>query len=104
MHPKGLRDLGDIERQKLVIDYRWGDGDAVGSWRWNELVHLRVDVMVIRGTPAALAAKHAAGSIPVVMAAIGELLEAISIVAKLAQPGGNVTVAPRVCSNCPGSG
>lgn len=47
-------------------------------------------MLVTRGTPAALAAKNAAGSIPVVMAAIGEPL-GLGIVANLARPGGNVT-------------
>ncbi len=53
-----------------------------------ELVRLKVDLIVTRGTPAAVAAKNAAGSIPVVMAAIGDPL---LLVASLARPGGNIT-------------
>jgi ABC-type uncharacterized transport system substrate-binding protein len=49
-----------------------------------------VDVIVTRGTPAALAAKNATATIPIVMAAIGEPL-GTGMVGSLAQPGGNVT-------------
>lgn len=87
----GLRALGYIEGQNLVIEYRSADGDASRFPALaTELVRLQVDVLVTRGTPAALAAKNAAGSIPVVMAAIGEPL-GLGIVANLARPGGNVT-------------
>ena len=87
----GLRALGYIEGQNLVIEYRSADGDASRFPALAiELVRLQVDVLVTRGTPAALAAKNAAGSIPVVMAAIGEPL-GLGIVANLARPGGNVT-------------
>src|SRR5262249_48960403 len=55
-----------------------------------ELVGLRVDLIVTRGTPAALAAKNASGTIPVVMAAIGEPIGP-GLIASLARPGGNVT-------------
>lgn len=87
----GLRALGYIEGQNLVIEYRSADGDASRFPALaTELVRLQVDVLVTRGTPAALAAKNAAGSIPVVMAAIGQPLE-LGIVTNLARPGGNVT-------------
>ena len=88
---QGLRALGYVEGQNLVIEYRSADGDASRFPVFaTELVHLPVDVLVTRGTPAALAAKNATGSIPIVMAAIGEPL-GLGIVANLAQPGGNVT-------------
>ena len=87
----GLRALGYLEGQNLVIEYRSADGDASRFPALaTELVRLPVDVLVTRWTPAALAAKNAAGSIPVVMAAIGEPL-GLGIVANLARPGGNVT-------------
>jgi ABC-type uncharacterized transport system substrate-binding protein len=86
----GLRALGYIEGQNLVIEYRSADGDASRFPALaTELVRLQVDVLVTRGTPAALAAKNAAGSIPVVMAAIGDP-SALGI-ANLARPGGNIT-------------
>jgi putative tryptophan/tyrosine transport system substrate-binding protein len=55
-----------------------------------ELVRLKVDLILTRGTPAALAAKKATGTIPVVMAASGDPL-GTGLVASLARPGGNVT-------------
>jgi putative ABC transport system substrate-binding protein len=56
----------------------------------SELVRLNVDVIVTRGTPAVMAAKRATGSIPIVMAASGDPINA-RIVSSLARPGGNVT-------------
>src|SRR5204863_8153993 len=55
-----------------------------------ELVHLPIDLIVTRGTPAAKAAKSMTDQIPIVMAAIAEPLGA-GVVASLAHPGGNVT-------------
>jgi putative ABC transport system substrate-binding protein len=88
---RGLRELGYVEGQNLIIEYRSGEGRierfpdlAV------ELVRLKVDVLVTRGTPASLAAKNATTTIPIVMAAIGEPV-GTGMVGSLAQPGGNVT-------------
>jgi putative ABC transport system substrate-binding protein len=80
-----------VEAQNLVIEYRSADGRPerfVDLAR--ELVRLKVDVIVTRGTPAALSAKQATGTIPIVMATSGEPA-AEGIVASLARPGGNVT-------------
>jgi putative ABC transport system substrate-binding protein len=88
---QGLRNLGYIEGQNLVIEYRSADGhtkrfpELVG-----ELVRTHVDVIVTRGTPAVVAAKTATATIPIVMAASGEPL-ASGVIAGLARPGGNVT-------------
>jgi putative ABC transport system substrate-binding protein len=88
---RGLRELGYVEGQTVAIEYRSADGRAERFPALaNELVRLPVDVIVTRGTPAALAAKQATATIPVVMAAIGEPL-GIGVVASLAHPGGNVT-------------
>jgi putative ABC transport system substrate-binding protein len=88
---KGLRELGYIEGQNLAIDYRSADGR---SERFPELVaelvRLKVDVIVTRGTPAVLAAKEATATIPVVMAASGAPLRT-GVVTGLARRGGNVT-------------
>jgi putative ABC transport system substrate-binding protein len=80
---RGLRDLGYIEGHNLIIEYRSAEGrsELFGALA-AELVRLNVDLIVTRGTPAALAAKEASSIIPVVMAASG---------AGLARPGGNVT-------------
>ena len=86
---QGLRELGYVEEQNLVIEYRSADGDAKRFPDLAaELVRLKVDLIVTRGTPAALAAKSATSTIPVVMAATGDPL---LLVTSLARPGGNVT-------------
>jgi ABC-type uncharacterized transport system substrate-binding protein len=86
---KGLRDHGYVEGRNLVIDYRSvGNRAAQFSDLAAELVRLKVDLIVTRGTPAAQAAKHATATIPVVMAAMGAPLV---VVDSFAHPGGNVT-------------
>jgi putative tryptophan/tyrosine transport system substrate-binding protein len=88
---QGLRELGYVEGQNFVIEYRSADGRAERFPDLaDELVRLKVDVIVTRGTQAALAAKHATGTIPVVMASSGGPL-ATGLAASLAHPGGNVT-------------
>jgi putative tryptophan/tyrosine transport system substrate-binding protein len=88
---QGLRELGYIEEQHFVIEYRSANGQA-GRFPdlASELVRLKVDVIVTRGTPAALAAKQATGTIPIVMASSGDPVRA-GIVASLAHPGGTIT-------------
>jgi putative ABC transport system substrate-binding protein len=86
---KGLRDLGYVEGRNLIIEYRSADGRAERFPDLaSELVRLKVNLIVTRGTPAAKAAKDATGTIPVVMAAMGDPL---AVVASLARPGGNIT-------------
>jgi ABC-type uncharacterized transport system substrate-binding protein len=88
---QGLRQLGYVEGQNLAIEYRSGEGRIERFPQLAaELVALKVDVIVTRGTPAALAAKKATATIPIVMAAIGEPVET-GMVVSLARPGGNVT-------------
>src|SRR5207248_5875270 len=88
---RGLRDRGYVEGQNLRVEYRSADGRAERFLDLaTELVHLPVDLIVTRGTPAAKAAKAATEMIPIVMAAIGEPL-AVGVVTRLARPGGNVT-------------
>jgi putative ABC transport system substrate-binding protein len=84
---KGLRELGYVEGQNLVLDYRSADGRPE---RYPQLVAellLNVDLIVTRGTPAVMAAKNATETIPVVMAASGEPV-GTGVVAGLARPGG----------------
>lgn len=86
---KGLRDLGYVEGRNLIIEYRSADGRAERFPDLaSELVRLKVDLIVTRGTPAAKAVKDATGTIPVVMAAMGEPR---AVVATLAHPGSNIT-------------
>ena len=88
---QGLRDLGYEEGRNITIEYRWAEGKyerlpALIA----ELVALNLDVMVTAGTPATLAVKKAAISVPLVMAAIGDPVGA-GVVPSLARPAGNIT-------------
>ena len=88
---QGLRDLGYVEGQNIVIEYRWAEGRAERLPDLAvELVNLKVDVIVAGGTPAPLAAKHATRTIPIVMGGAGDPV-GTGLVASLARPGGNVT-------------
>jgi putative ABC transport system substrate-binding protein len=70
---QGLRELGYVEGRNLLIEYRSTDGRAERFPDLaSELVRLKVDLIVTRGTPAARAAKNATGTIPVVMATMGD--------------------------------
>jgi putative tryptophan/tyrosine transport system substrate-binding protein len=70
---QGLGERGYIEGQNLAFEYRSADGNNAGFPALAaELARLDVDVIVTRGTPAALAAKAATTRIPVVMAAAGD--------------------------------
>jgi putative ABC transport system substrate-binding protein len=87
----GLRDHGYVEGRNIAIEYRWAEGNydrlpALAA----ELVHLKVDVIITQGTPAALVAKQATTTIPIVMAIVGNPVET-GIVASLARPGANIT-------------
>jgi putative ABC transport system substrate-binding protein len=86
---QGMRERGFVEGRNLVIEYRSADGRGERFPELaTELVQMNVDLVVTRGTPAAVAAKNATRSIPVVMASIGDPL---TVVASLSRPGGNVT-------------
>jgi putative tryptophan/tyrosine transport system substrate-binding protein len=88
---QGMRELGYVEGQNLVIEYRYTEGsDKQSTELATELVRLEVDLILTRGTPATLAAKKAAGTLPIVMAASGDPV-GTGLVASLARPGGNVT-------------
>jgi putative ABC transport system substrate-binding protein len=86
---RGLQQYGYVEGKNLIIEYRSADGRAERFPDLaSELVRLNVDLLITRGTPAAMAAKNAAGTIPVVMATMGD---PSALVASYAHPGGNVT-------------
>jgi len=88
---QGLRDLGYVESRNLVIEYRSAEGKserlpALAA----ELVALKVDVIVAPNTPAALAAKQATRTLPIVFIGVGDPVTS-GLVISLARPGGNVT-------------
>src|SRR5262249_45060762 len=84
-------ELGYAEGQNLVIEYRSADGrDDRFPGLARELLALKVDVIVTRGTPAAKAVKNATSTVPVVMTASGDPV-GVGLVTSLARPGGNIT-------------
>jgi len=86
-----LRALGYVEGKNLVIEYRSAEGrDDRFADLAAELVRLKVDLILTRGTPAALAAKHATPVIPVVITGVGDPVGQ-GIITSLAHPGGNIT-------------
>jgi len=88
---QGLRELGYLEGQNILIEYRY----AGGKFDWfpalaAELVRLKVDVLVATGAPASHAAKDTTKTIPIVMTNAADPV-GTGLVASLARPGGNVT-------------
>jgi putative ABC transport system substrate-binding protein len=88
---QGLRDLGYVEGQTIVLDVRWGEGQherypALAA----DLARLPVDVIVAAGGSPARAAQHATTTIPIVMLVGVDPVEQ-GLVASLARPGGNIT-------------
>ncbi len=88
---QGLRELGWVEGQNIVIEYRRAEGrfDRLPDLA-AELVRLKVDVFVAGPTPVAVAAKKATGTIPIVMFGVGDPV-GLGLIASLARPGGNLT-------------
>ena len=87
----GLRELGYVENQNLAIEYRWAEGKFERLPELAaELVRLKVDVIVSVVTQASLAAKQATSTIPIVMIAVSDPVEA-GIIDSLARPGANIT-------------
>jgi putative ABC transport system substrate-binding protein len=87
----GLRERGYVEGQNLSIDVRWPQGPFEQNPDFAaELARSNVDVIVVWGSPAVIAARRATSTIPIVMAGIGDPV-GYGFVASLARPGGNVT-------------
>jgi putative tryptophan/tyrosine transport system substrate-binding protein len=88
---RALQELGWVEGQNLIIDYRWAEGQVERLPDLAaELVRRKVDVIVAPAGSAALAAKNATSSIPIVMIFPSDPVE-MGLVASLSRPGGNVT-------------
>ena len=88
---QGLREVGWVEGQNIVIEYRFAEGrfDRLPDLA-AELVRLKVDIIVTGATPAAAAAKNATETIPIVMVSVGDPV-GLGLIASLARPGGNAT-------------
>jgi ABC-type uncharacterized transport system substrate-binding protein len=88
---QALRGLGWIEGRNVAFEYRWGAGQGNRLPTLAEgLVRSNVDLIVTSAMLAALAAKNATKTIPIVMAMAADVVEN-GVVASLARPGGNVT-------------
>ena len=93
---RGLRDLGYIEGNNILVDYRYADGtlDRI-TGLIAELVQLNVDILVSPTGPAIRAAKEATKTIPIVMVVTIDPV-ATGLVESLARPGGNITGLTRL--------
>lgn len=88
---QGLKDAGYVEGRDVTVDWRPANGDyARAPELAADLVQRKVDVIVVESTPAALAAKRATSTIPIVMALVSDPVGS-ELVASLARPGGNIT-------------
>jgi putative ABC transport system substrate-binding protein len=97
---QGLRELGYVEGQNIVIEYRYGEGKTERFPDLaSELVQLKVDAIVAAGATATRAAKNVTNLIPIVMSNVTDPV-VLGFVASLARPGGNITgltnLAPEV--------
>src|ERR687891_1948503 len=100
---QGLRELGYVEGQNIVIDYRFGDGkrerfpDLAA-----ELVRLKVDILVSAGgNVVTRAAQQATNTIPIVMTNVLDPVGS-GFIASLARPGGNITGLTAISSDLAG--
>jgi putative ABC transport system substrate-binding protein len=91
MHMAALRELGWIEGQNLLFERRYAyDRPELLQTYAEELVRLKVDLIMAEGTDAALAAKGATKTIPIVIRNVSDPVRT-GIVARLSRPGGNIT-------------
>jgi ABC-type uncharacterized transport system substrate-binding protein len=87
----GLREHGWVEPRTIVIERRYADlRDGAALAAAQDLIRTGVEVIVVASTPAALAAKQATRTVPIVMTVPADPV-AVGLVASLARPGGNVT-------------
>jgi ABC-type uncharacterized transport system substrate-binding protein len=90
---QGMRELGYVEGENIVIEGRWAEGSAERLPHLiAELIRLKVDVLVVGSAAGALAAKNAGITTPVVFAAVTDPL-GYGIIGSLARPGANITGA-----------
>ena len=88
---QGLVELGYVDSQNIVIEYRWAEGKLERLPGFvADLIKAKVDVIVFSATPAIRVAKEQTSTIPIVMAGVTDPV-GVGFVASLARPGGNIT-------------
>lgn len=99
----GLRKLGYIEGQNIIIEWRFTKGKAeLFPELAAELVRINVDCIVTTGVNATRAAKQATGTIPIVMPNASDDPVRQGLIASLAKPGGNITGLTDIASDLAG--
>jgi len=90
---QGLRDLGYVEGQNIILELRWNDEDSPERWAEvaHDLVGLKPDAILAGNMGASLGAKSATRTVPIVMGAVGGDPVDAGLIASLARPGGNIT-------------
>ena len=99
---RGMRDLGYIEGQNVIVEHRYAEGDfdrlpALAR----ELLAWQPDVLLVSTTPGGLAAKAATSTVPIVMVGVSDPL-GVGLIASLSRPGGNITGVTNIGSELAG--